>query len=62
MSAYEGGTRYIAGALDQKTLSAAIRFNYSITPDLSIQYYGSPFVSRVRYSDYKYITDPLGKN
>ncbi len=60
-ASFNNETRYIGASLDQKTFSTAIRFNYSITPDLSIQYYGSPFVSRVRYSDYKFIVDPLGK-
>ena len=50
--------RYLFGTIDQKTFNVTIEVNYSITPDLSIQYYGSPFVSGGKYYDYKYITDP----
>lgn len=58
---YNGETRYIAGRVNQKTLSATIRLNYSITPNLSIQYYGQPFISQVRYSEFKYITNSLSE-
>ena len=37
----------------------SFRASYSLTPDLSIQYWGQPFVSKGNYKDYKYITDPL---
>lgn len=53
------GTRYIMGSLNQRTLGFTFRIDYSITPEFSIQYYGSPFVSRGTYSDFKHITDPV---
>ncbi|MEM1320744.1 MAG: DUF5916 domain-containing protein [Bacteroidota bacterium] len=59
---YEGQTRYIAATVDQKTINAQIRLNYAITPNLTIQYYGQPFVTRVRYKDFKYITNSLAEN
>ena len=59
---FGGKTRYIAATVNQKTLSADIRLNYSITPTLTIQYYGSPFITRVRYKDFKYITNSLAMN
>ncbi len=49
--------RYILGNIDQQTLSAAIRLNYNVNPNLTVQYYGQPFVSRGRYSDFKYVSD-----
>jgi hypothetical protein len=52
----EAGARYILGQIDQKTLSATFRINFYLTPDLSIQYYGSPFLSSGRYSDFKRAT------
>ncbi len=55
---YGTETRYIFSNINQKTLNLALRVNYIITPDLSIQYYGSPFVSSGLYSNYKHITDP----
>jgi hypothetical protein len=54
----ETGNRYIFGSIDQKTVGVTIRLNYSITPDLSIQFYGQPFISTGKYTDYKQITDP----
>ncbi|MDZ7260660.1 MAG: carbohydrate binding family 9 domain-containing protein [candidate division KSB1 bacterium] len=49
--------RYIVGLIDQKTFDLTIRLNYYLTPDLSIQYYGQPFISTGRYSDLKRITN-----
>ncbi len=50
--------RYIMGFLDRKTLGLTIRAVVGITPDLSIQYYGSPYLSSGKYKDLKRITDP----
>ena len=58
---FETEDRYVVASIDQKTISASIRFNYSITPNLSFQYYGQPFIFQVNYDDFKYIDDPLGK-
>jgi len=55
---FEGDPRYIFGNLDQKTFNVTARVDFNITPDLTIQYYGSPFVSGVSYADFKKITDP----
>ncbi|MDZ7290307.1 MAG: carbohydrate binding family 9 domain-containing protein [candidate division KSB1 bacterium] len=52
------GTRYLFGHLDQKTLGITLRLDYSVTPNLSIQYYGQPFVSAGKYSAFKRITAP----
>ncbi len=52
-----GDARYILGSIDQKTLSLTLRVNYNLTPDLTIQYYGSPFTSAGEYSALKQITD-----
>ncbi len=56
--AYGSDNRYILGNIDQKTMGYTFRIDYSVTPELSVQFYGSPFVSRGRYSDFKRITDP----
>ncbi len=57
-----GENRYIFGSLDQKTFHFTFRINYTITPDLSIQYYGQPFISSGKYSDLKRITDPRAES
>jgi hypothetical protein len=55
---YQGDKRYILGAIDQTTFGLTFRMNLNLTPEFSIQYYGSPFISRGTYSEYKYVTDP----
>ena len=40
-----GGQRYVFGRIDQKTVSFTTRFNYTMTPTLSLQVYAEPFVS-----------------
>jgi hypothetical protein len=50
--------RYIFAAASELTNRISMRVNYNITPDLSIQYYGQPFISSVDYSDYKRVTNP----
>lgn len=49
--------RYIMGTIDNNTLSASLRINYTVNPNLTIQYYGQPFVSNGIYSNFKYVTD-----
>ncbi|MFQ6676232.1 MAG: DUF5916 domain-containing protein [Fidelibacterota bacterium] len=47
------GVRYILARIDQKTLSADIRLNYTLTPTLSLQAYFQPFVAVGHYSRFK---------
>jgi hypothetical protein len=56
--AFNDDARYIQASLDQKTYSLTLRLNYSITPDFSIQYYGAPFFSTGKYTNFKYVTNP----
>ena len=51
--------KYINASLDQDTFNLSLRLNYIISPNMSIQYYGSPFISRGRYTNFKYITNSL---
>lgn len=55
---YNNENRYVFAQLNQITTDLTIRIDYTITPELTIQYYGSPFISAVDYSDPKYIIDP----
>ena len=50
--------KYILAHLNQKTLGATFRIDYNITPEISLQYYGSPFASVGKYSRLKEVTDP----
>ncbi|HEY0897665.1 MAG TPA: DUF5916 domain-containing protein, partial [Sphingobacteriaceae bacterium] len=53
---------FITADLHQRTLSTTIRVDYTITPNLSVQYYGQPFASRGAYSDFKQITASMAGN
>ncbi len=44
---------YVFGRLKQTTVAATLRLNYTISPNLSLQLYGQPFVSAGRYEHYK---------
>jgi hypothetical protein len=55
---YSSEKRYILGTIDQRTLGLTFRLDLNLTPEFSVQYYGSPFISHGAYSDYKRITDP----
>ncbi len=45
------------GRIDQKTVSFTTRFNYTMTPNLSLQVYAEPFVSAGEYSNFKELVD-----
>ena len=54
--------RWVFGHLDQKTLSASFRVSLNLTPDLSLQYWGQPFISAGRYTGFRYITNSMADN
>ena len=54
--------RYILGKINNKTLGITFKANLIITPELSLQYYGSPFASIGRFSQFKQVTNPHDKN
>jgi hypothetical protein len=58
---FQSEKRYILGTIDQKTLGLTLRMDLYITPEFSIQYYGSPFISRGTYSEFKHVTNPKAK-
>ena len=52
------GTRYVVAQLDQKTLSADFRIDYTLTPTLSFQAYFQPLLSVGKYSQFKEFRRP----
>ncbi|MGA0041991.1 MAG: DUF5916 domain-containing protein [Flavobacteriaceae bacterium] len=58
-TAFNGTPRYIMASIDNNTLSASLRVNYTINPNLTVQYYGQPFVSNGNYSNFKYVTNSV---
>ncbi|MDR1813361.1 MAG: carbohydrate binding family 9 domain-containing protein, partial [Tannerella sp.] len=52
---------WITGMMEQKTYVLTMNLQVNITPDVSFQFYGSPFTSSARYSDFKIALDPSAK-
>jgi hypothetical protein len=54
-----GSERYVFASIDRKTINTSFRINLNLSPDLTLQYWGQPFIATGRYHDHKYITDPM---
>ncbi|MBD0260974.1 MAG: hydrolase, partial [Cytophagales bacterium] len=55
------GTRTIVGQVSQNTLRFTGRLTFNLTPDLTVQYYGQPFITRPVYRHFAYVTNPLAR-
>ncbi len=55
-------SRYILGEIDQQTFSTTLRLNYNINPNLTIQYYGQPYIFKADYSNLNYVVNPEAKD
>lgn len=60
-SPFSDTTHYTFARLDQKTVSMTGRLNYTITPTLSLQFYGQPFVSAGTYTDWRELNQARAK-
>ncbi|MCF8308082.1 MAG: carbohydrate binding family 9 domain-containing protein [Bacteroidales bacterium] len=47
--------RYIMGSIERTTVSMSLRMSLSLTPELSIQYWGQPFIATGDYNNLKRI-------
>jgi hypothetical protein len=56
---YQNNDRYIFASIDRKTISTSFRVSLNLSPDLTLQYWGQPFLATGRYYNHKYIVDPL---
>jgi len=54
----DGKERYILASIDRRTINTSFRVNVNLSPNLTIQYWGQPFVATGSYYDHKYIVDP----
>ncbi len=59
---FNGTPRYIMATIDQKTFETSLRLNYSINPNLSIQFYGQPFISRGLYNEFKFVNNAAAQD
>lgn len=49
---------YLLGTIDHRNLSFTFRMDLALTPELTIQYYGCPFVSIGKFTEFKKVTNP----
>jgi len=54
----DGKDVYLVSAIEREILSASLRVNLSFTPDLSLEYWGQPFLFSGNYSGFKKVTNP----
>ncbi|MBK5187058.1 MAG: carbohydrate binding family 9 domain-containing protein [Gemmatimonadaceae bacterium] len=55
-------THYTFAHLDQRTLSATLRLDVTLTPNLTFQLYASPFVTKGSFTNIRELNDPRAKN
>ncbi len=61
-STFNGTPRYILAEIDNESLSMTLRVNYNINPNLTIQYYGQPFIFKAKYSNFNYVNNPIAED
>ena len=52
-----GEERFLLASLDQRTVSATLRIDLTLTSNLSIQFYGSPYVTAGKFFDDKLVIE-----
>jgi len=55
-SAFGSEARYIMAEIENTSLTPTLRLNYSFNPNLTLQYYGQPFIFKAQYSNFNYVT------
>lgn len=54
--------KYLTAHLSSKSIGVSGRVDVSLTPDLSIQFYGQPFLFSGKYERFKFMTDTRSEN
>lgn len=55
-------TKYLVGTIDRNTISSILRFEYFISPEISLQYYGNPYASIGTYTNFREVADASNKD
>ncbi|MBK7626892.1 MAG: carbohydrate binding family 9 domain-containing protein [Bacteroidales bacterium] len=56
-----GRDKYIFASIDRKTINTSFRVNLNLSPNLTFQYWGQPFVATGSYYDHKFIIQPMAE-
>ena len=59
---FDGSPRYILGNIDNENLSMTLRVNYSINPNLTIQYYGQPFIFKAKFNKFNFVNNAANED
>jgi len=57
-----GNDKYIFASIDRKTISTSFRVNFNLSPNLTFQYWGQPFIATGKYFDHKFIVRPMASS
>ncbi len=58
-NAFDNTDRYIFASIDQKVINFSFRINLTVLPDITVQYWGQPFITSGNYYDFKHINNPM---
>lgn len=53
--------RFIVSFVNQRNFNLSTRVNYYIDPNLSLQFYGQPFIFRAVYNNFGFVEKPLAR-
>lgn len=53
----ESASEYLLGRVNQETYSASLRINYNITPNLTLEFWGQPFIAKGEFDEFKWVND-----
>ena len=59
---FENENEYLVGKMNQQTTGLSLRVNYTLNPNLSLEYYGEPYITNGQFSNFKNISNPTAKN
>lgn len=59
---YIRNTKYIVGTIDRNTISSTLRFEYFVSPEISLQYYGNPYASTGKFENFREVADASNKS
>jgi hypothetical protein len=56
------GPEYLLGRINQYTKALTARVRYAFSPNLSLEFYGQPFISSGEYQSFKRVEEPRGES
>ena len=59
---YNNETRYLMGRVEQETYNMSVRLNYNLTPNLTFEFWGQPFIAKGAFSQFKRVHLPKSDN